>query len=602
MMSKKQWLLVLCLFVIYLLLGAAIFLTIEMAEEENRNAEDKAQRLRIENLLRLHYEGDTQQVRDIFSNLTDYCGKPINYNMSNTDPPPKWDYYHSLFFVITVVSTIGYGNLVPTTATTRIFMILYGLIGIPMNGIVMVTLGEYFGKSFKKLYVRWKNTRIKRSAAKLGLIGQIVLYAVPGLTFFIFLPSTIISVFERWDYDVALYYSFVTLTTIGFGDFVAGDLKDETGFSPMVRYCYQVFLLVWIIGGLGYVVMVIGFITQGMRSRKLVQIEKMLADNIRKTPQRIRNELRSLLHELLFMRVKPVYKGEFEYIPHVIERSQSCPELRLLGLDDHPDESPNSKRKRAMSACYPLPTAFITPTIATKMQSETELEKIDKERTFKPSDAFMQQKDLILKVVDALSSQRFDDGGINCFSDQDILASENIAPRGRRRAASDSLPSTPMPAVDSKPGGGYTWYGADATKASLEFSKQRRARAFSLAAAKLEGPSLLKRLKNRFNIRNKDEKQLVSMDVERQNLENQFIAKPTSLTPDSTKLPAGPTSLPTDPASMLTDRVLEQTSIADFIRALSAIAVPEDATAYLREQQPKRKFGMARVNLLPGLV
>ncbi|CAH2012502.1 unnamed protein product [Acanthoscelides obtectus] len=106
MMSKKQWLLVLCLFVIYLLLGAAIFLTIEMAEEENRNAEDKAQRLRIENLLRLHYEGDTQQVRDIFSNLTDYCGKPINYNMSNTDPPPKWDYYHSLFFVITVVMVI----------------------------------------------------------------------------------------------------------------------------------------------------------------------------------------------------------------------------------------------------------------------------------------------------------------------------------------------------------------------------------------------------------------------------------------------------------------------------------------------------------------
>ncbi|VEN54799.1 unnamed protein product [Callosobruchus maculatus] len=75
---------------------------------------------------------------------------------------------------------------------------------------------------------------------------------------------------------------------------------------------------------------------------------------------------------------------------------------------------------------------------------------------------------------------------------------------------------------------------------------------------------------------------------------------PTSQTPDSTKGTNGPTSLPTDPAALLTDRVLEQTSIADFIRALSAIAVPEDATAYLREQQPKRKVGMARVGLLPS--
>nr|CAI5832822.1 unnamed protein product [Callosobruchus analis] len=593
MMSKKQWLLVLCLFLIYLLLGAAIFLLLEETEEKNRIEQDKHKRRQIEKLLKDHYEGDTQQVRDIFSNLTEYCGKPINYNMSNSDPVPQWDYYHSLFFVITVVSTIGYGNLAPTTTLTRTFMIIYGLIGIPMNGIIMVTLGEYFGKSFKKLYVRWKNTRIKRSAAKLGLIGQIVLYAVPGLTFFIFLPSTIISVFEQWDYDVALYYSFVTLTTIGFGDYVAGDFEDISRFSPMVRYFYQIFLLVWIIGGLGYVVMVIGFITQGMRSRKLVQIEKMLADNIRKTPQRIRNELRSLLHELLFMRVKPVYKGEFEYVPHVLEHSQSCPELRLLGLDEHPKESPNSARKRAMSECYPLAMTIVAPTAAAKMQSETELEKIDKERTFKPSDAFMQQKDLLLKVVDALSAQRFNDGGINCFSDQEILASENLEPH-RRRAASDSLPSTPMPLMYSKPEGGYTWYGSDATKASLEFSKQRRARAFSLAATKLEGPSLLKRIKNRFNIRNKDEKQPASIDIEKQNLESQYLKVPASQTPDSTKGANGPTSLPTDPAALLTDSVLEQTSIADFIRALSAIAVPEDATAYLREQQPKRKVGVAR--------
>lgn len=78
---------------------------------------------------------------------------------------------------------------------------------------------------FKKLYHRWKNARIERSSAKLGLIGQIILYSVPGFTFFIFLPSTIMSVFEGWTYDEAVYYCFVSLTTIGFGDFIAGKLS-----------------------------------------------------------------------------------------------------------------------------------------------------------------------------------------------------------------------------------------------------------------------------------------------------------------------------------------------------------------------------------------
>ncbi|KAJ8947910.1 hypothetical protein NQ318_005137 [Aromia moschata] len=99
-------------------------------------------------LLKKHYKGDNKSVEYIFNRLTDYCGKPVRYNMSEEEPDYKWDFYNSLFFVITVVSTIGYGNLAPTTSFTRIFMIFYALIGIPINGIIMVTLGEYFGKSF----------------------------------------------------------------------------------------------------------------------------------------------------------------------------------------------------------------------------------------------------------------------------------------------------------------------------------------------------------------------------------------------------------------------------------------------------------------------
>lgn len=32
-------------------------------------------------------------------------------------------------------------------------------------------------------------------------------------------------IMEKWDYHLAVYYAFVTLSTIGFGDYVAGKFK-----------------------------------------------------------------------------------------------------------------------------------------------------------------------------------------------------------------------------------------------------------------------------------------------------------------------------------------------------------------------------------------
>lgn len=39
----------------------------------------------------------------------------------------------------------GYGNIAPTTTFSRYFMIVYALIGMPVNGILFAYLGDYFG-------------------------------------------------------------------------------------------------------------------------------------------------------------------------------------------------------------------------------------------------------------------------------------------------------------------------------------------------------------------------------------------------------------------------------------------------------------------------
>lgn len=54
---------------------------------------------------------------------------------------------------------------------------------------------------------------------RIGMIFQIILWLIPGIIFLIFVPAIAFTYFEGWPYSVSVYFAFVTLTTIGFGDY-----------------------------------------------------------------------------------------------------------------------------------------------------------------------------------------------------------------------------------------------------------------------------------------------------------------------------------------------------------------------------------------------
>lgn len=115
---------------------------------------------------------------------------------------------------------------------SRILMIFYALIGIPMNGILLTQLGEFFGNVFVKAHKKYKTYKatddecvkklVSLESRKAGFTAQILMYLIPGFVMFIFFPAFLFSYYEGWSYEEAVYYAFVTLTTIGFGDYVAG--------------------------------------------------------------------------------------------------------------------------------------------------------------------------------------------------------------------------------------------------------------------------------------------------------------------------------------------------------------------------------------------
>ncbi|KAK9729235.1 hypothetical protein QE152_g16013 [Popillia japonica] len=335
--------------------------------------------------------------------------------------------------------------------------------------------------------------------------------------------------------------------------------------------------------------MVLGFITSGLRSKRMHAIEHALALHIKQTPRKIREELRGLVHEFLLLKVKRVYKGEFVYTPTELQHSQSCPDLSLYRDTD----SPTTRRKRALSECVPMSDLV-------RVQSDTELNLIDKERTFNRK--VSEQSSLLLRVANALSGMDDDNDegtrGLNGFSEEDILASETIhstwtsntqstltigAIPKRRRAFSEV--KFPFSGNKSSPenDNNLTWYGLPSSMKLQQIQEEVKPRNRTASLQPLQPLNLISKIKNTF-IGSKEDKE---RDIEKQGIvprRDRTFSAPANRYIRQTR--SGRSSL------YPTDSVLEETSVADFLRVLADLAIP-DPTTDTALPTPQRKLGTA---------
>ena len=92
--------------------------------------------------------------------------------------------------------------------------------------------------------------RIKSSSNR-----NFIIISVVGIITFIILPSALFSHVESgWTYLDSVYYSFVSLATIGFGDLTHNAELEET-YGQWI-WAYRLFSLLWLILGLGYISMI----------------------------------------------------------------------------------------------------------------------------------------------------------------------------------------------------------------------------------------------------------------------------------------------------------------------------------------------------------
>ncbi|XP_052281015.1 potassium channel subfamily K member 16-like [Dreissena polymorpha] len=305
------------LVVLYCLLGAALF---ELLERENE----------ISICIDGRKEYDDMENKTLFSILDVILNNPVNslagdaqligvfeafrnnslaigYDGSWCEgfdkvdgPMHEWTFAGSLFFAMTIVTTIGYGHIAPKTAWGRIMSISYAMIGIPLMLLFLTNIGgracghiprddEETNRRKPLMQIASKNedgndgvpggikalngASIAQRGVKLRVsptqsnepliidedndeedeeerrwdeiskvsIPLTVSLAIIGL--YMVFGALLFKYWEGWDMLQSAYFCFITLSTIGFGDVTPSrDFSDPlTNFRLVVCYMYTTF-------------------------------------------------------------------------------------------------------------------------------------------------------------------------------------------------------------------------------------------------------------------------------------------------------------------------------------------------------------------------
>ncbi|BFZ04537.1 hypothetical protein BsWGS_07576 [Bradybaena similaris] len=191
----------------------------------------------------------------------------------------SWSFFGAMLYCVTVITTIGYGHITTKTKWGRLTTILYAILGIPLSLLCLSTIGSSWANCFRFMYKyvslhlescsschRQKDKKRGRSIFREALNTKGV--TVPLWVSLLIIGSYIcggallFSSWEKdWDYLIAAYFCFITLTTIGFGDYVFGSGTQVNNNAKLITSSLYLFM------GLAIIAMCFSLMQEEVKSR-----------------------------------------------------------------------------------------------------------------------------------------------------------------------------------------------------------------------------------------------------------------------------------------------------------------------------------------------
>ncbi|XP_008278069.1 potassium channel subfamily K member 10b [Stegastes partitus] len=261
--SVMKWKTVLAVFIVvvlYLVCGGLAFRALEQPFESNQKTSITLEKA---SFLERHPCVTTSELDAIIKHAIDAVSagvRPIGDTSYNSS---YWDLGSAFFFAGTVITTIGYGNIAPSTEGGKIFCILYAIFGIPLFGFLLAGIGDQLGTIFVKSILRvekifrQKHRQISQTKIR---VTSAILFILAGCIVFVTIPAVIFKHIEGWTTLEAIYFVVITLTTVGIGDYVAGGnrgIEYMKWYKPLVWF--------WILVGLAYFAAVLSMIGDWLR-------------------------------------------------------------------------------------------------------------------------------------------------------------------------------------------------------------------------------------------------------------------------------------------------------------------------------------------------
>jgi len=215
------------LVIIAISVGAAIFKAIEKSGVESKLKESRTAELSYAN-----------EIESLRKNLSNSLNTTIEKKLFETfvaslksvkkpTQPKAWTWNDGFHFAFTVMSTIGYGDVVPKTNLGKVMCMFYAVITIPLFLIALSAAGQmkrfhielllraFETKALKRSDIRHKKKKIIATTAFLFIIEVLI-------------ASSISYSIEEWSFLDCVYFWVISASTIGFGDLVS-DYNDNNG-------------------------------------------------------------------------------------------------------------------------------------------------------------------------------------------------------------------------------------------------------------------------------------------------------------------------------------------------------------------------------------
>ncbi|XP_063470090.1 potassium channel subfamily K member 1 isoform X1 [Symphalangus syndactylus] len=218
-------------YLLYLVFGAVVFSSVELPYEDLLRQELRKLKRRF---LEEHECLSEQQLEQFLGRVLEASNYGVSV-LSNASGNWNWDFTSALFFASTVLSTTGYGHTVPLSDGGKAFCIIYSVIGIPFTLLFLTAVVQRITVHVTRRPVLYFHIRWGFSKQVVAIVHAVLLGFVTVSCFF-FIPAAVFSVLEDdWNFLESFYFCFISLSTIGLGDYVPGE-----GYNQKFRELYKI--------------------------------------------------------------------------------------------------------------------------------------------------------------------------------------------------------------------------------------------------------------------------------------------------------------------------------------------------------------------------